>query len=172
MDTNAPATERSPAADKAEPAKADTPPPIIPTSAANFIQLQKQLKCVAKQAFEFRNTKTGSRVITKDLMDFQAVKLHFQSNNLSFYSFFSKSEKPIKAVIRHLPPINTPAEDIAEGLGDRDLTGIVTVQFSLVMQGVLKRALQWYFKYYYVASITKTFTLKRVQTIHRSRWPL
>jgi hypothetical protein len=50
-------------------------------------------------------------------VDFEAVKLHFQSNHLSFYSFFPKSEKPIKAVIRHLPN-NTPAEDIAEGLGD------------------------------------------------------
>jgi hypothetical protein len=50
------------------------------------------------------------------MADFQAVKLHFEPNNLSFYSF-SKSENPIKAVIRHLP-INTPAEDIAECLGD------------------------------------------------------
>jgi hypothetical protein len=51
----------------------------------------------------------------KDMMDFQAVKLHFESNNLSFYSFL-KSDKPIKALIRQLPN-NTPAEDIAEGLG-------------------------------------------------------
>jgi hypothetical protein len=72
---------------------------------------------VAKQVFEFRNTKNGTRVITKDMVDFEAVKLHFESNHLSFYSFFPKSEKPIKAVIRHLPN-NAPAEDIAEGLGD------------------------------------------------------
>jgi hypothetical protein len=51
------------------------------------------------------------------MADSQAVNLHFESNNLSFYSFFSKSERPIKAVIRHLS-INTPAEDIAEGLED------------------------------------------------------
>jgi hypothetical protein len=30
---------------------------------------------------------------------------------MSYYSFFPKSEKPIKKVIRHLPQ-NTPAEDI------------------------------------------------------------
>jgi hypothetical protein len=92
-------------------------PNIVLTFATNLIQLQKQLKSVAKQAFEFRNTKNGTRVITKDIMDFQTVKLHFKSNNLSFSSFFPKSDKPIKAVIRHLPN-NTPAENVAKELGD------------------------------------------------------
>jgi hypothetical protein len=47
--------------------------------------------------------------------EFQSVKSHFDSQNLSSSSFFLKSEKPIKAVIRHLP-LNTPAEDISDGL--------------------------------------------------------
>jgi hypothetical protein len=34
------------------------------------------------------------------------------------------------------------------------------------IQGVSKRDLQWYSKCYCVASVTKTFTLKGVQTIH------
>jgi hypothetical protein len=38
-----------------------------------------------------------------------------------------------------------------------------------IMHGVSKRALQWYSKCYCVASVTKTFTLKGAQTIHRSR---
>jgi hypothetical protein len=50
------------------------------------------------------------------MVDFQAVKAHFDSQNLSYCSF-PKSEKSIKVVIHHLP-INTPAEDIAEGLVD------------------------------------------------------
>jgi hypothetical protein len=49
------------------------------------------------------------------MADFQSVKSHFDSQNLSNYSFFPKSEKPIKAVIRHLP-LNTPPEDISDGL--------------------------------------------------------
>jgi hypothetical protein len=49
------------------------------------------------------------------MADFQSVKFHFDSQNLSYSSFFPKSEKPIKAVIRHLP-LNTPAEDISDGL--------------------------------------------------------
>jgi hypothetical protein len=40
----------------------------------------------------------------------------------------------------------------------------------LTIHGVSKIALQWYSKCYCVASVTKTFTLKGVQTIHRSRF--
>jgi hypothetical protein len=74
---------------------------------ANLIQLQKRLKNVAKEDFEFRNTRSGTRVITRSMADFLAVKSRFEGNNLSFFTFYHKSEKPIKAVIRHLP-INTP----------------------------------------------------------------
>jgi hypothetical protein len=37
-----------------------------------------------------------------------------------------------------------------------------------VKQGVSKITLQWYSKCYWVANVTKTFTLKGVRTIHRS----
>jgi hypothetical protein len=48
------------------------------------------------------------------MVDFQSVKSHFDSQNLSYYCF-PKSEKLIKAVIRHLPH-NTLAEYIYDGL--------------------------------------------------------
>jgi hypothetical protein len=53
------------------------------------------------------------------MANFQSVKSHFDTQNLSYYFFFPKSEKPIKVVIRHLPH-NTPAERISDclvGLG-------------------------------------------------------
>jgi hypothetical protein len=49
------------------------------------------------------------------MADFQSIKSHFDANNLSYYLFSLKSEKPMKAVIRHLP-LNTPAEDISDRL--------------------------------------------------------
>jgi hypothetical protein len=51
------------------------------------------------------------------MVDYQSVKGHFEANTLSYYNFYPKSERPIKALIRHLPT-NTPAKDIAEGLVD------------------------------------------------------
>jgi hypothetical protein len=99
---------------EAVPGTAGRPPPIVLISSANLIQLQKQLKNEAKDDFELRNTKNGTRVITKSMTDFEAVKSYFSTHNLSFYSFFPKSLKPVKAVLRHLP-LNTPAEAISEG---------------------------------------------------------
>jgi hypothetical protein len=114
MDTdsaNIEATPREPAA----PAKTGRPPPVLLTSAVNLILLQKLLKGAVSENCEFRSTRIGTRVITRSMADFQSVKSHFDGQNLSYYSFFPKSEKPIKAVIRHLPH-NTAAEDISDGL--------------------------------------------------------
>jgi hypothetical protein len=48
---------------------------------------------------------------------YSAIKSFFLQTNLKFYTFFPKSLKPIKAVIRHLPT-NTPAGEIYEALVD------------------------------------------------------
>jgi hypothetical protein len=109
--------------DEAVPNTAGRPPPIKLTANANLIQLQMQLKNVAKGDIEFRNTKSETRVITRSMTDFDAVKSYFSNQNLSYYSFFPKSQKPIKAVLRHLP-INTPAKDISDAL--------VTLGFDVV----------------------------------------
>jgi hypothetical protein len=97
------------------PGKTARPRPIILTSTTNLIQLQKQLQNVVKENFEFRSTRNGTRGITRVMADFQSVKSHFDTNNLSYYSFYQKFGKPLKAVIRHLPQ-NTPAEDISDAL--------------------------------------------------------
>jgi hypothetical protein len=49
------------------------------------------------------------------MANFQSVKSYFDGQNLSYFSFFPKSEKLMKAVIRHLPH-DTPAEDISDRL--------------------------------------------------------
>jgi hypothetical protein len=63
--------------------KAGRPPPIILTAKINLIQLQKQLKNVVKADLVFRNTRNGTRFITKGIADFEAVKSHLSNNNLS-----------------------------------------------------------------------------------------
>jgi hypothetical protein len=49
------------------------------------------------------------------MADFSAIQQYLTSKNLHYFTFFPKSQKPIKAVIRHLPG-NTPAAEIYEGL--------------------------------------------------------
>jgi hypothetical protein len=55
---------------------------MVVTSAVNLIQLQKQLKGVVKENFEFLSTRNGTRVITRSMTDFQSVKSHLDSQNL------------------------------------------------------------------------------------------
>jgi hypothetical protein len=84
---------------------------------------------VVSENFEFRSTRNGTRVLTRNLADFQSVKSHFESQNLSYYFFFPKSEKPIKALIRHLP-FNTPAEEISDGLVGLDFDVVSVKQMT------------------------------------------
>jgi hypothetical protein len=90
MDTDSSGMEAK-TQEEAVPEKTCRPPPISLTSSINLIQLQKQLKNVVKDDFEFRSTRNGTRVITNGMADFEAVKSHFTINNLSYYSFFPKS---------------------------------------------------------------------------------
>jgi hypothetical protein len=120
MDTDA--TTETVTLEEAVPSKTCRPPPIALTSTTNLIQLQKHLKNLVTENFEFRSTRNGTRVITRAMTDFNAVRSHFDKNNLSYFTF-PKSDRPIKAVIRHIP-IDTPAEDISDGL--------VTLGFDVV----------------------------------------
>jgi hypothetical protein len=109
--------------------KAGRQPPIILTSAANLIQLQKEINTVAKQTFEFLNTGNGTRVTTMDMVDYLEVKAHFDSSNMFYFTFFPKSLKPVKAVIRHFPH-NTPEEDLSDEVIDLKFYVIRVKQMS------------------------------------------
>jgi hypothetical protein len=49
------------------------------------------------------------------MADYSAIKEYPSSKNLNYFTFYPKSTKPIKAVIRHLPG-NTPAKEIYKGI--------------------------------------------------------
>jgi hypothetical protein len=113
METETSSAEES-QQEEASGSRTGRPPPIVITAATNLLQLQKAVKRVVKDYFEFRSTRIGTRVITKTLADFAAVKSHLESQSLSYFTSFPKSQKPIKAVIRHLPitcPLKTSQKD-------------------------------------------------------------
>jgi hypothetical protein len=82
--------------------KAGRPPSVVLTSTANLIHLEKEIRSVAKQSFEFRSTCNGTQVTIRDMVDYMSVKSHFDNNNLAYFIFYTKSMKPIKEMIRHL----------------------------------------------------------------------
>jgi hypothetical protein len=49
------------------------------------------------------------------MADYSAMKSYLENNNLHYFTFSSSSEKPMKAVIRHLPP-DKLAEDTSSSL--------------------------------------------------------
>jgi hypothetical protein len=81
------------------------------TSTTNFIRLQSDLKDHVKGEYQFRITRYVTRIITNEMADYSAIKSYLEKYNLHYFTFSPYSEKPMKAVILHLPP-DTPAEDI------------------------------------------------------------
>jgi hypothetical protein len=63
--------------------KSGRPPPIVLTSATNLIQLQKHIKRIVTGSFEFRNTRSETRIVTKEMADFSAIKKYLENNKLS-----------------------------------------------------------------------------------------
>jgi hypothetical protein len=73
----------------------------------------------SKEKYEFRNILNGTLIITIEMADYTSIISYLEKNNLQYFTSSPNFEKPIKAVIRHLPP-DTPEEDISnslEGLG-------------------------------------------------------
>jgi hypothetical protein len=60
--------------EEAVPGKTGRWSPVVLTYATNLIQLQKQLKGVAMQNFKLRTPRNGTRVVTKDMVDYEGVK--------------------------------------------------------------------------------------------------
>jgi hypothetical protein len=106
--THVEATSESPTSETQQTSnKAGRPPPIILTSAINLIKLQRHIRDIVKGDFDFRNTRSGSRIITKEMEDIYSIRKYLEGKNLSHFTFFHKSEKPIKAVILQLPTPKT-----------------------------------------------------------------
>jgi hypothetical protein len=79
------------------------------------MSLQKELEVLLKGSFEFRNTKAGTRTVSREMAEYSAIRHYLDCQHLNYFTFFPKSEKPIKAAIRHLLA-DTPAEDISNAL--------------------------------------------------------
>jgi hypothetical protein len=63
------------------------------------------------------------------MADYSAMKSYLEKNNLQYFTFSPNSEKPIKAVIRHLPP-DMLAEIISNSLEDFGFNAISARQFT------------------------------------------
>jgi hypothetical protein len=86
------------------------PSPRVLNSEFKLLSLQKDLKAVVTGKF-FQNTASGTRITIKSMADYKTVQNLLSQKGLPFFTFYTRGDKPVKAVIRHLP-INTSSEDI------------------------------------------------------------
>jgi hypothetical protein len=92
-------------------------PLIILTSAINLIQLQRHIRDMVQGEFEFRNTRSGTRIITKEMEDFSTIRKYLEGKNFPISLSSTNPKNLSRQWIRHLP-LNTPAQDISDGLTD------------------------------------------------------
>jgi hypothetical protein len=113
------------------------PPPILLTSEANLISLQKELKSVVRGDF-FQNTATRTWITTKSMVDYNAMQKFLAEKNLQFLIFYTKADKLVKTDIRHLPG-NTSAEDITVALQmiDHDVISVKQMTAKCPTPGVV-----------------------------------
>jgi hypothetical protein len=64
------------------PKNSGRPPPAVMTSTTNLIWLQNDLKEHIKGEYEFRNTRNGTRIITKEMVDYSAMKTYLEKSHL------------------------------------------------------------------------------------------
>jgi hypothetical protein len=86
------------------------PSPIVLTSEVNLLSPQKDLEAVVTGEFFFRNTASGARIRTKSIAASKTIQNLLSQKGLPFFTFYTKGDKSVKVVIRHLPN-NTSFED-------------------------------------------------------------
>jgi hypothetical protein len=64
------------------------PPPLVLTSAINLIHLQSELKELVKGNFKLVNTKSGTRIISREMSDYSVIRTYLDSKSLYYFTFY------------------------------------------------------------------------------------
>jgi hypothetical protein len=76
-----------PSEEQQRPAVAGRPPLTL---TVNVIHLQKKLKDLVKGSFEFRNSRNGTRVVTREMLDYSAIRAFFDDQKYHYFTFHAK----------------------------------------------------------------------------------
>jgi hypothetical protein len=129
MDTETTAAENALPEQEAS-RKSGKPPKIVMTSTTNFIRIQSDLEDHVNVQCKFRNRRSGTHIITKEMAEYSNMKCYLEENNPHYFTFSLNSENPVKAVIRHLLP-DMPAENSSNSLEDLAFSVIYVTQVTV-----------------------------------------
>jgi hypothetical protein len=82
-----------------------------------LLQLQKLIKSVVKETLSSETPGTEPGLSQKPWGILLQSSPNLETHNMHYFTYYPKSLKPNKAVIRHLP-LDTPAQYISDGLMD------------------------------------------------------
>lgn len=97
------------------PPKIKVPPIFLAT--ANYPEVLKDLKTLAKQDFITRNTANQIRINLNSIEDYRTVTKFFKDNKINFYSYQDPDNKPLSVVIKNVPAslnVNYIEEELAD----------------------------------------------------------
>jgi hypothetical protein len=72
------------------------PPPIVLTSTRNPIQLQRRIKGIVWASFEIRKTRSGARIVTKEMANFSAIQNYLEKTAFPILPFSQSQKNPLK----------------------------------------------------------------------------
>jgi hypothetical protein len=75
------------------------PHPIVLTSEANLVNLQRKLKSVVSWKFFFRNSATGTQFTVKSMVDCSAIRKFLTEKNLRFFTYYTYADnEPVESI--------------------------------------------------------------------------
>jgi hypothetical protein len=104
------------------------PSPIILTLEVKLISIQKELKSVMGGEL-FQNTKAKAQNRTKSMVYYNALQKFLIEKDIHFFTYCTKAEKPVKAIIRHSIGYIS-AQGITVALQERDYNIISVKQMT------------------------------------------
>jgi hypothetical protein len=93
--------------------------PIILIPEANLIRLQRETKTCCERGVLHPEYCNRNPITSNSMVDYNAIQEFRTEKNLHFFTFYTKADKPVKAIIRHLPG-NIYSENITVALQEID----------------------------------------------------
>nr|CAD7264019.1 unnamed protein product [Timema shepardi] len=90
-------------------------PPIVVAGTSNYSKISKTMKKTMTGTFKIFYIRDGLKIHTSTLDDFKTLQAFLKQAGQEYHTFTLPSDKPLKLVIKGLPP-NMPTDEIKEEL--------------------------------------------------------
>lgn len=96
-------TEAAPAPQHPPHAPTAKPPPITIPSLPHPLKFTKTLQGLLLNNLKAVNTRDGMKIYTDTLADFQTTKDHLNKENIEYFTYQLRQDRPLRVIIRRLP---------------------------------------------------------------------